>query len=161
MDAIVISTLIAMGVILLLVRRWRMPIGAMTVLLGTYAIALATQSDTYWDIPSAIAAGVVADIFIAALGDRVRSGNGLYAFSFVVPFVMTASYIASVRINDGAVHWPPNMTIGAPFIAGFAGLLVSFCFASPLGQAVPHALEVAPSPSPADAQTLAPTLSGT
>jgi hypothetical protein len=131
-NAFIISSLIAMGFVLLLVRRWRLPFGALTVLLGLYSIGLATQSDTYWDIPAAIASGIVADVLISAFKDRVRAGNGLYVFAFVVPFLMTALYIASVRVNDGVLYWPPNMVIGAPFIAGFAGLLVSFCFAPPL-----------------------------
>jgi hypothetical protein len=135
MDATIVSALVAIAIVLLLVRRWRMPFGAITVLFGSYAIALATQSDTYWDIPAAVAAGVIADIWLAVLKDRARTGSGFYAFAFAVPFAMTALYLASVRIHDGALAWPANMIFGAPFIAGFAGLLVSFCFAVPLPQA--------------------------
>jgi hypothetical protein len=161
MDAIIVSTLITMGLVLLLVRRWRMPLGAITVLLGLTAVALATQSDTYWDIPAAVATGIFADVFIAVMKDRVRSGNGLYAFAFAVPFVMTALYIAAVRLQDGAVHWAPNMTVGAPFIAGFAGLLVSFCFASPLAQPVASSVEVVSPSTAVEAEQFAPTFSGT
>jgi cation transporter-like permease len=132
MDAMIISSLILMGVILLLVRRFRMPLGSMTVLLLLYSAALATQSDTYWDIPAALAAGIFADVMLAALRDRARTGNGFYTFAFTVPLVMCASYIASVYVHDGGLGWPPNMIIGAPFISGFVGLLVSFCFAPPL-----------------------------
>jgi hypothetical protein len=139
MDAVIISALIAMGLVLMLVRRFALPLGSITVLFALYAIALATQADTYWDIPSIVAAGVFADILLAVFKDRVRSGNGFYAFAFVVPLVMTAGYIASVSLHDGGLGWPPNMTFGAPFIAGFVGLLVAFCYAIPLpaAQAVP------------------------
>ncbi len=137
MDAIIISSLITMALVLLLVRRWRMPLGAFTVLFALNGVALATQSDTYWDIPAALATGILADLLVALLKERVRSGNGFYTFAFIVPFAMTVFYIASVRLTDGSLGWPPNMIIGAPFIAGFAGLLVSFCYAAPLPQAVP------------------------
>lgn len=149
MDAVIISSLIAMGLALLLVRRFALPPGALTVLFALYAIALATQADTYWDIPAAIAGGVVGDILVAVFKDRVRSGNGLYAFAFVVPFVTIVAYIASVRVHDGGLGWPPNMIFGAPVIAGFVGLLVSFCFSPPLSapQAVPEQAQQ-PSPSP-------------
>jgi hypothetical protein len=113
-----------------------MPFGAITVLLALYAIALATQADTYWDIPGVVAVGIVADTSIALLKERVRTGNTFYAFAFAVPFLLTAAYVASVRVYDGTLGWPPNMIIGAPFIAGIAGLLVSFCFAPPLTAAV-------------------------
>ena len=135
MDAVVISALIAIGLTLLLVRGWRMPLGSFTLLYGLYGIALATQSDTYWDIPAIVAAGVLADLLCVILRDRARYGNGFYAFAFIVPFFMTAAYVASVYVHDGGLGWPPNMIIGSPFISGFAGLLVSFCYAPPLAQA--------------------------
>ncbi len=131
-DAVIISSLILIGLLLMLVRRWRMPLGSMTFILGLYSIALSTQADTYWDIPAALAAGIIADVLLAVLKDRARAGNGFYAFAFTVPFVMIAAYSAAVYVHDGGLGWPPNMTIGAPFIAGFVGLLVSFCFAPPL-----------------------------
>ncbi len=148
-DAVIVSSLIMMGVILLLVRRWRLPLGAITALLGLYSIALATQADTYWDIPAALIAGIVADTAIALLKDRARAGNGFYILGFVIPFVMSAAYIGSVRLQSGALGWPPNMTIGSPFIAGFAGLLVAFCFAPPL-----------PAPSSAEQAFVSPEVAG-
>jgi len=131
-DAVIVSALVVIGVLLLLVRRWRLPAGAITVLLSTYAIALATQSDTYWDIPVAIAAGIAADVYLWAMKDRARTGNGFYALAFGLPFLLTALYIAAVRVQNGAIFWAPNMIVGAPFIAGFAGLLAGFCFQAPL-----------------------------
>ncbi len=147
-DAFIISSIIMMGLLLLLVRRWRMPLGSMTAVLGLYSIALATQSDTYFDIPAAIVTGIVADILLAVFGERVRSGNGFYAFAFIVPFVMCAAYVAAVRVNDGGLGWPPNMVLGTPIIAGFAGLLLSFCFAPPLTVAA-EAPEAQSEPVPA------------
>jgi hypothetical protein len=141
MDAVIVSALIAIGVTLLLVRRWRLPVGALTVLFALYAVALATQTDTYWDIPSIVAAGILADVLLAIFGDRMRSGNGFYAFGFAVPFVLTAGYLVSVDLHDGGLGWPPNMIFGAPFIAGFAGLLVAFCYAIPLAAPSAQAAE--------------------
>jgi len=138
-DAIIISSLIAIGMLLLIVRRWRMPLGSMTFILGLYGFAMATQSDTYWDIPAALATGIVADILLAVLKDRARYGNGLYAFGFVIPFVMCIGYLAAVYVHDGGLGWPPNMIIGAPFIAGIVGLFVSFCFSPPLAAGAPAA----------------------
>ena len=155
MDAVIVSSLIAIGLALFLVRRWRLPFGSITLLLGLSAIALATQSDTYWDIPSAIVAGVLADVLIAVLKERARAGNGFYAFAFAVPFVMIAVYEGCVAVSTGGLGWPPNMTIGAPFIAGFVGLLVSFCFAIPLPVAAAQARTPAPeAPVPDVAMTV-------
>ena len=139
-DAFIISTVVLMGLLLMLVRRWRMPLGSMTAILTFYSIALATQSDTYFDIAAAIATGILADVLLAALKDGARTGMGFYAFSFIVPFVMSATYIIAVSIHDGGLGWPPNMIFGTPFIAGFVGLLISYCFASPLSVREPSSL---------------------
>lgn len=131
-DAVIVSALIAIGVALLLIRRFALPAGSITALFALYAIALATQADTYWDIPAAIAGGIVADVFLIALRERARAGTGFYSLAFAVPFVMTAAYILSVYLRNAGLGWPPNMIVGAPFIAGFVGLLVAFCYAIPL-----------------------------
>jgi hypothetical protein len=131
-DAFIISSIILMGMLLLLVRRWRMPVGAMTLILGLYSAAMASQADTYFAIPAAIAAGVVADVLLLTLRERARAGTGFYTFAFAVPFVLCVAYETAVRYHDGGLGWPFNMVVGSPFIAGFAGLLVAFCYAAPL-----------------------------
>ena len=135
-DAFIISSIVVMGMLLLLVRRWRMPLGAMTLILGLYSGAMASQADTYFAIPAGIAAGVFADVLLLALRERARAGGGFYAFAFAVPFVLCVAYETAVRYHDGGLGWPFNMALGSPFIAGFAGLLVAFCYAAPLAAGV-------------------------
>jgi len=100
------------------------------VILVSFAAAMATQNDDYFAIPAALAAGVAADIFIAVLGDRSRSGMPLYALGFGLPLALTALYLAFLNLERG-LGWPPNMIFGSPFIAGFAGLLVAFAYDPP------------------------------
>jgi dipeptidyl aminopeptidase/acylaminoacyl peptidase len=146
-DAVIVTSLITIALMLLLVRRWRMPAGSMTLLLALSGTALATQSDTYWDIPAALGAGILADALLAVFGERVRSGNPFHAFAAVVPFATMVFYEVAVRVHDAGLGWPPNMTIGAPFIAGFVGLLVSFCYEPPLGVGSP-VVQAATQPQP-------------
>lgn len=142
-DAFIISSLVLMGCLLLLVRRWRMPLGAMTFILALFSFAMAAQSDTYFTIPAAVATGIFADILLLTLRERARSGGAFYAFAFAVPFVLCAAYETAVRYHDGGIGLPFNMVLGSPFIAGFAGLLVAFCYATPLAAGAP-AVETAP-----------------
>lgn len=132
MDSTMIASLTLMGVLLLFLRRWRAPLGTMTVLLGGGYLALSTQSDMYFAVPAAIAVGIVADIAIAMLRDRVRRGFAFYAFAFATPSVLFALYFAAAAAHLHELGWPANMLLGTPIIAGFAGLLVAFCYAPPI-----------------------------
>jgi len=132
-DANLIEAITVAGICLLLIRRWRMPFGAMTYLLGIFAIAMAFQSNLFWEIIAALVTGLLADTAILLLGERARSGFGFYALGFAIPAVLFTSYLIVAKVTlPGGLGWPPNMIAGSPFIAGFAGLLIAFCYAPPL-----------------------------
>lgn len=143
LDSAILSSAILMGVLLLFVRRWRTPAGAMTVLLGVYGLAMNTQSDLYFLLPAAIITGVLADVYLLTLNERARSGALLYIFAFAVPAVLFALYEYSVAATSG-FGWPFDLMSGSPLIAGFAGLLVAFCYAPPLNEASAPASAGAP-----------------
>lgn len=140
-DANLVESIVVSGIALLLIRRWRMPFGALTFLLTLFAIAMAFQSDLYWQILAALVTGVLADVAIVLLGERARTGFGFYALAFGIPAVLFAFYLVVAKLAYGGLGWPPNMIAGSPFIAGFAGLLIAFCFAPPLrsGEGLPGA----------------------
>ncbi len=132
-DSNLIESIVVAGIVLLLIRRWRMPFGAMTLLLGFFAIAMAFQSDLFYEIIAAVITGLLADIAIALLGERARSGFGFYALGFLIPALLFTSYLIVAKLTlPGGLGWPPNLIAGSPLIAGFAGLLIAFCFAPPL-----------------------------
>ncbi len=132
MDSAIISTIVLMGIVLFLVRRWRVPLGGITVLTGVFALAMVTQSDLYFLLPAAIGAALLADLYLAVLGDRARTGLPFYVLGAGMPLLLFALYEVSVAAHLGALGWPPNLLLGAPIVAGFAGLLVAFCYRTPL-----------------------------
>lgn len=131
-DANIIQAIILAGIVLFLIRRWRMPFGAITLLLFLFATALAFQSDLFITILPATIVGLLADVAILFLGERTRSGAGFYTFAFVLPAALFAAYELTEKVSAGVLGWPPNMIAGSPFIAGFSGLLVAFCFKPPI-----------------------------
>lgn len=131
LSGMLVQSIVVCGSLLMLVRRWRMPFGAMTVVLVLFGVALATQNDEYFAIPAALAAGLGSDVFIAFFGERARRAPVLYALGFGLPFVLTAGYVIAVAIAHG-LGWPPNLAIGSPFISGFAGLFVAYAYDPPL-----------------------------
>lgn len=135
-DSFLISTVLVMGAILLLLRRFSLPAGAITVFVLIYAVEQATQQDHYFAIVPAVIVAVLADVAIAVFGERLRTGTPFYAFAFTFAAAFAAAFIAAVNASSGGLGWPPNMTFGTPMIAGFAGLLIGFCCAVPLAQPV-------------------------
>jgi len=131
-DANLIEAVVVTGIALLLIRRWRMPFGAMTFLFGMFSIAMAFQSDLFAEIFAAVSTGLAADLALVILGERARSGFGLYALGFGIPFALFTAYLIVAQRALHGLGWPPNMIAGSPFIAGFAGLLIAFCYAPPL-----------------------------
>ena len=131
LSGVLVQAMVVSGAMLLLVRRWRPPVGAVTLVLTAFAVAMATQNDDYFGVWAALLAGVCADVALALTGENGRRGLGLYALGFGVPFVLTALYTLFVGIERG-IGWPPNMVAGSPFIAGVAGLFVAFAFEPPL-----------------------------
>lgn len=138
LDTFLVSSVLLMGAILVLLRRFGAPLGAITVLTAMYAIELATQQDHYFAIAPAIGTAIAADAAIGMLRNRVRSGVAFYAFAFLIPSVSAALFLVAVAMRYGGIGWPPNLTFGTPLLCGFAGLLIAFCCAVPLAQpAVP------------------------
>ncbi|HEX5273918.1 MAG TPA: hypothetical protein VFW34_01425 [Candidatus Rubrimentiphilum sp.] len=132
-DANIIEAISITGIALMLIRRWRVPFGAMTFLFGVFAIGLAFQSDLYYEIFAAVLTGLLADLALGILGERARGGLAFYALGFAMPAVLFTLYLVIARLTlPGGLGWPPNLIAGSPFIAGFAGLLIAFCFAPPL-----------------------------
>ena len=131
--ALLLQAVVVTAAILLLVRRWRMPFGGTTLLLTAFALAMAVQSDYYFYAISALITGVTADAALGLWGDRLRAGRGFYAFGFLVPAVFNALYlVVTVRAGGGTSAWPWNLLLGAPLLGGAVGLLLAFCFDSPL-----------------------------
>ncbi len=132
-DANIIEAVAVTGIALMLIRRWRMPFGAITFLFGMFSIAMAFQSDLFYEIIAAVLTGLLADITLAVLAERARAGLGFYALGFGMPAVLFTLYLIVAQLTlPGGLGWPPNLIAGSPIIAGFAGLLIAFCFAPPL-----------------------------
>jgi Tol biopolymer transport system component len=137
MASIILEGVLVAGGTLLLVRRWRMPLGAITFLLTGFALAMAVESDFYLYAIAGLVTGLASDVAIAALRDRIRSGVAFRALGFAVPAAFTALYLAISVYAGGGTSWVWNLLLGAPVLAGIGGLLLAFCFDSPLDAPVP------------------------
>ena len=134
---ILLQSVLLMGVLLLIARRWRLPLGALTVIIGLSSLAMIVQQDQYKLFPAALGASIVAEILYLLLRpstDTTRQPWRFYLFAALVPFVFYSLYFATLLATVG-VGWSVHMTVGAIVLAGIAGLLVSFLVLPPARQA--------------------------
>jgi hypothetical protein len=143
MLGVIFQSALLMGVVLLLVRRFDLPPGSLTFLMGVNAIFVTLIMGADPVIVVGIAGGVAADVAYRLLRPSPSRLTQLRVFAFLVPAVLYALYFAGLIRADG-VWWPVHVWAGAPVVAGLTGLLVSLVAVSP----------PAPEPEPSGASTL-------
>ena len=131
-----LQTILTMGFVLLLVRRWRVPAGGLTIMLGYYALSMAIINDLYVVLWSVVASAIVADFALLVLGERAQHPIYFYVFAFWLPVLMTALYEGALSAHAG-LGWPPNIVLGLPVVTGVAGLLLAYAIRPPLAQPQP------------------------
>jgi hypothetical protein len=131
--ALILEGILVAGAVLLLVRRWNVPFGALTLLLTGFALAMAVQTDLYMYAIAGLITGLVADSGVATLRERLRGGTWYYALGFGVPTLFTAMFLViTVESAGWQSGWVWNLLLGAPLLAGAAGLFLAYCFDSPI-----------------------------
>jgi hypothetical protein len=132
-SALILEGILVAGAVLLLVRRWNVPLGALTLLLTGFALAMAVETDLYIYAIAGLVTGVVADVAVATLHERLRAGRAYHALGFGVPALFTALFlIITVESAGGKSGWVWNLLLGAPLLAGAAGVFLAYCFDSPI-----------------------------
>src|SRR5258708_4593706 len=119
-----------MGLILLALRRWRLPWGTLTVMFTLNVTLLSFLSDQYRLIPVALAAGVVADVLLWWLRPSTTRFNELRLFAFVVPVVLYLFYFLVLGLTEGIV-WSIHLSLGSCILAGVVGFLLSYLMVGP------------------------------
>jgi hypothetical protein len=129
------------GVVLLLVRRFELPRGALTLLIGLNGIMfLFMLAPGSRSLVMPVLAGVLADVLYAVLRPSVTRRLQLRFFAFGVPSLFWAIFFVERRARGG-IWWPVHVWTGAIVMAGGIGLIVSFAVLPLLVRADGTALE--------------------
>lgn len=120
---ILIATALFVGVALVLVRRWELPFGALTLLMGLNGVLFGLARATPWWIGVALAGGLAGDIALRFLRPRL-GGWRLAAWAFTFPAALWVAYFAALIIMGG-VWWSAHLWAGVIVLAGLAGVLLS------------------------------------
>ncbi len=127
---ILLHSALLMGVVLLVLRRWSLPFGSLTLLFAANGALMATQHDWYSLIPVALLGGLAADILLWRWKPIMGNRNRVRVFAFAVPAIFYALYFGALALLGG-VWWSIHMWAGVIVMAGAVGLLISYLVVQP------------------------------
>ncbi|HSR92110.1 MAG TPA: hypothetical protein VLK88_12455 [Gemmatimonadales bacterium] len=131
---ILIQSTILMGIVLVAVKRWRLPLGTFAVLLAVtdgLSSVLAGSSPVVSVVVLGALTGLLIDLLNLGLRPRAGTPATLRIFAVAVPVVTYAVYFAALAALKG-VYWSLPIWTGAIVEAGVVGLLLSYVLISPL-----------------------------
>lgn len=111
--------------LLVLVRRFRLAPGALTLVLGLLGLLLVTIASTYVLWPAMLGAGLLGDGLYLGLRDRWRPSRVLRLLGAAVPAGLFTLYFAIVGGVYG-LDWSLHVWSGGIVSAGLVGLLGSY-----------------------------------
>jgi len=130
MLGVIVQSALLMGVVLLLVRRFSLPFGTLTFVMGVNAVFVTLIREADPVILVGVLGGVVADLLYAGLRPSPSRLDRTRLFAFLVPLALYAIYFAGLIQVDG-VWWPVHLWAGAPVVAGLTGWVVSLAVLPP------------------------------
>ena len=129
--SIIIQAALLMGFILLLIRRWKLPFGALTLIITLNGLLLSALGDQYMLLPAALLTSLVADLLIWQLHPSVEHPVPYTLFACSVPVIWSALYFLALSLTQRVV-WSLPLVTGSIILAGLTGLVLSFAFRLPL-----------------------------
>lgn len=128
--SVLIQTALMMGFVLITLRRWELPFGSLTIVFTLNAVLISVLDDRFTMIPTAFAAGLIGDLLGRWLRPATRGSWAFHTFAFALPVVLYACYFATLAYT-GTIAWTLHMWLGAIFLAGGVGWLLSYLVLPP------------------------------
>jgi hypothetical protein len=132
--SILLQSAVFMGVVLLAVRRWRLPLGTFAMLFllnGTGESILGDNSTILAVAVASLLTGLLVDFLYIALKPTVERREALRLFAFLAPMVIQTVYFLGLFAIHG-IAWSVHLWVGSIFMSGVIGLLLSYLLVSPL-----------------------------
>ena len=123
---ILVTSLILVGAVLLAVRRFRLPFGAITLLFALASLLTAALSNVSFggSVIAAVAAGLVCDTLIARLRPSAERTTACRAVAFCTAAAFAAGYVIALAVLHGQ-GLPFDLGLGTIGLTGIAGLALS------------------------------------
>ncbi len=133
MASMIVTTLVLIGPILLLLRRWALPFGAVTLIYIGYGLLVNIMTE-YRDIVLIIPL-IVTGLVIDGIQNRFASPDrlslgGIRAVGPVAALALWVSYYGVLALDKG-IGWEPTLWVGALIVGTMTGFACAFLVAPP------------------------------
>ena len=124
---IVLTNVVLLAPLLLLARRWHLPLGTATICYSAAALISATLTGFELLTPALTiaAAGVVVDLLARWLRPTAQRRNAFWGFGAAAGFVTWALYLGVAAVSEGRLPAVTEFWTGMPIITGLLGWLVA------------------------------------
>jgi hypothetical protein len=113
------------GLLVILLRRFELPTGALTVILTINALLVSPVANHTELVIVALLGGAAGDLLLFVLRPSPARPRAFHTFMFAAPAALTAAYFVVLGSTTG-VWWEPTIWTGAVPVTGMVGWLVSF-----------------------------------
>jgi hypothetical protein len=130
--SVLVQVMLKMGAILLALRRWRLPLGSITLVFTLNGLLMCTldpQNDYGLMVPVMLT-GLVADGLLSLLKPSPERLWAFRLFAVVVPVVFYLCYFVALLLLKG-FWWSVHLWTGAIMLAGLTGWLLSYLIVPP------------------------------
>jgi hypothetical protein len=127
---ILLLAAIQMGLVLVALRRWKLPFGTLTLVFTINVALMGVFKDNYPLIPVATVAGLVTDLLLRRLQPSMTRPDALRLFAFCVPVIFYLCYFIPIILSTG-ITWKIHLWLGSCVMAGIVGLGLSYVMIPP------------------------------
>jgi hypothetical protein len=127
---VLVHSALVTGIVLFALRRWTLPTGSITFLLGGSGALIGLLHDQLALVPLAVLAGIAADALGYLLQPSPTRPSRLRLFTFTIPVAYYAIYLVGLQLIVG-LWWTVHMSTGSVVLAGVVGLLLSLLAVPP------------------------------
>lgn len=132
--SVLLQTALLMGSLLLLIRYWQLPVGAVFTLVSVSTIGVCLMTNQWSLIPMALVAAVVSELLFVGLKPSATRPGAFRIFAFALPVAYFTCFFLTIQILKG-ISWTFYIWSGSIVLAGVAGLLLSYLVLTPMPRA--------------------------
>lgn len=122
------------GVVLLLLRRWQLPFGSLTLIWGLNTLAMTIidyeVAHQLWLGGGMLAGAILSDLLLLWLRPSVEGLGRLRLIAIAGPMLLIGGYFAALMATEGT-RWTIHLWSGSIVLAGTQGMLLSYLVAPP------------------------------